>query len=213
MATQPPYIPTGGPNDPPINPLMHLLSQMPPEMLLGMVNGRLRQDQGQPATTGPQAPPPVVQPDLDRVSELQRLRHICENLEKEVNHLKRIQEDDNDDGDDEGDREQNAARPKKKKKSMKDKERTYLLNRPLQDLSPAEKTTREELQKCLDDAIFDVTGISMDTIEDNDSNDQDSALRILAYRCKLRRRILLDLDLKGINFKTKVTAMMSNVTH
>ncbi|KAG2350556.1 hypothetical protein BDR05DRAFT_993938 [Suillus weaverae] len=147
-ATQPPYIPTGGPNDLLVNPLMQLLAQMPPEMLLGIVNGRLGRD------PQAQAPPPIIQPDLESASELQQ--------------------DDNDDADDKGNREQIASRPKKKKKSMKDKERMYLLNHPLQDLSPAEKMTCEELQKCLDDVIFDVTGILMDTIEDDDSNNQDS---------------------------------------
>ncbi|KAG1883508.1 hypothetical protein F4604DRAFT_1677810 [Suillus subluteus] len=70
---------------------------------------------------------------------------ICENLQHEVNCLKRGHKDDGDKADDEDEPTDKGMRQKKKKKLTKGKIRTDLLNRPLQELSAAEKTTCEEL--------------------------------------------------------------------
>ncbi|KAG1766507.1 hypothetical protein EV702DRAFT_1050674 [Suillus placidus] len=126
----------------------------------------------------PQSLPPsgqhAIQLDLEMVSDVQALRGICENLQHEVDHLKCTQRDDGDEADDEDEPADKSVCQKKKKKLTKGKTRTYLLNRPLQELSAAEKTTRKELQECLDTAIFDVTGTSMDTIKTDDSDGGDA---------------------------------------
>lgn len=152
----PPYPPlSGGPNDPPPAPiaLHNLLANLSPDVLLALAAQAV---QGQPQQNlprqnhVPQSLPPsdqhAIQPDLETASDVQALRSICENLQHEVNHLKRGHKDDGDKADDEDEPTDKGMRQKKKKKLTKGKIRTYLLNRPLQELSAAEKTTREELQ-------------------------------------------------------------------
>ncbi|KAG1803020.1 uncharacterized protein BJ212DRAFT_1487237 [Suillus subaureus] len=177
----PPYPPlSGGPNDPPPAPvaLHNLLANLAPDVLLTLAAQAV---QGQPQQNlprqnhVPQSLPPsdqhAIQPDLETVLDVQALWSICENLQHEVNHLKCGHKDDGDEADDEDEpTDKGMHQKKKKKKLMKGKIWTYLLNRPLQELSAAEKTTHEELQECLDTAIFDVTGTSMDTIETDDSD-------------------------------------------
>ncbi|KAG2133011.1 hypothetical protein DEU56DRAFT_914036 [Suillus clintonianus] len=171
---------SGGPNDPPPIALHALLATLMPEVLLALAAQAV---QGQPQQNLPrqnhipQSLPPsgqhAIQPDLETASDVQALQGICENLQLEVNRLKRAHQDDGDEADYEDEPVDKGVRQKKKKKLAKGKIRTYLLNRPLQELSAAEKTTREELQECLDAAIFDVTGTSMDTIETDESNGGD----------------------------------------
>ncbi|KAG1863495.1 hypothetical protein C8R48DRAFT_773540 [Suillus tomentosus] len=179
----PPYLPlSGGPNDPPPAPvaLHNLLANLSPDVLLALaaqaVQGQAQQNLPRQNHI-PQSLPPsdqhAIQPDLETASDVQALRSICENLQHEVNRLKCGHKDDGDEADDEDEPTDKGMRQKKKKKLTKGKIRTYLLNRPLQELSAAEKTTREELQECLDTAIFDVTGTSMDTIETDDSDGGD----------------------------------------
>ncbi|KAG2045623.1 hypothetical protein BDR06DRAFT_1051460 [Suillus hirtellus] len=180
----PPYPPlSGGPNDPPLAPiaLHNLLTNLSPDVLLALVAQAV---QGQPQQNLPhqnhipQSLPPsdqhTIQPDLETVSDVQALWSICKNLQHKVNCLKCGHKDDGDEADDEDKPTDKGMHQKKKKKLTKDKIQTYLLNCPLQEISAAEKTTCEELQECLDTAIFDVTGTSMDTIETDDSDGGDA---------------------------------------
>ncbi|KAG1764970.1 hypothetical protein EV702DRAFT_1051190 [Suillus placidus] len=126
----------------------------------------------------------LTQPNLEIAASVDNLARRMEGLEKELSTLKRPRndgEDGNDDGDVEPD-DENRPRPhptcRRATRKKQKKEPKYILNIPKGELSAKRLTTRSELQSCLKETIYNLTGLIASEIgeeQDQDVDEDDAA--------------------------------------
>lgn len=160
----------GGPADHTHHPIYHPhlpfpLNFLTPEQLAAQLRPSALHAPPPPPPPPPSAPLATIQPDLDTSSRVTRLEEQMArvNASKDTSRpARRSRPDENDgdreesDGDDADEDENRPARKKKKvlrkgKKGKKDRKTSHrLLSLKLEDLNPAERVTRKELQVSVD---------------------------------------------------------------
>ncbi|KAG0694057.1 hypothetical protein DFH29DRAFT_880968 [Suillus ampliporus] len=159
--------------------LQQQLLSLTPEMQLALLTQvQARQSVPPPVpTSGPLAP--AIQPNLEIAAFVDNLAQRMEGLEKELSTLKRPRndgEDDNDDGDVEPD-DENRPHPhpthRRANRKKQKKEPKYILNVPKGELSAKQLTTRSELQSCLKETIYNLTGLIASEIGEEQDQDID----------------------------------------
>ncbi|KAG2151460.1 hypothetical protein DEU56DRAFT_908308 [Suillus clintonianus] len=117
-------------------------------------------------------PPPVIDPQLQQPGE-SPLNEVLRRLQNLEESLKRPHDNDDNDADDEEDGGTVTKRLSKKPR----KDSKFILNIRTSQLTPAQKTTRAELQDCVRIAIYNLTGIVASEIgkpRDDEDSDRES---------------------------------------